>query len=660
MNFTIAGEALSLLLLALLAVAGTLAAAARRRARQLCASEEQYRLLFEANSQPMWVYDEETLRFLAVNAAAIQTYGYSREEFLDMTLLDVRPPEEVSKLLEHLQTAPVSLHQGGIWRHRTKDGRVLLVEIIGRSLVFNGRPAYLIGVTNVTDRVEAAEEIKRQRDRLQLQAELINHSNDAIITACDDRVITGWNAGAEKLYGWTAAEAVGCSPHQLLRTAPSVSAEIELVLRDKLRWEGELLHTRKDGRRVTVDSRQVLLRDAAGTVSGFLEINRDVTERKQLEEQLRQAQKLEGVGRLAGGVAHDFNNLMTIVTGYAGMALDDLPEGHALREPLQEIAKAATRATALTRQLLTFSRRQVRSAVNFDLNEAVIGMEKLLGRWTGEDVELVLALHPSAMVVHADRGHIEQVIMNLVINARDAMPNGGKVIVETSAAAVDAAFAASHLALRPGSYVKLTVTDTGHGMSPEVLEHCFEPFFTTKEVGRGTGLGLSTVYGIVRQSEGCIYVYSEPAVGSSFQIYLPAVAEAAQKTSRPAENTELRGCETILLVEDEDAVRKYVKETLERKGYRVLATADGRRALEIAGVRDRKIDLLLTDMVMPEMGGQELSDAFKILRPATPVLQMSGYADRQWQQSSENLLQKPFTPVVLLTRIRELLENPRA
>ncbi len=649
-----------LLLLALAALSGLLAIVARRRSHALRHSEEQYRMVFEANPQPMWVFDVASLRFLEVNTAAIEHYGYSRDEFLAMSILDIRPADDAEKVVADIHNPNSGLRHAGVWRHRVRDGRIILADVTGQSVTFNGRTARFTQATDVTLRERERQEMERQRDRLQRQAELIDLSNDAIVTATADRVITSWNVGAEKLYGWSKAEAVGKVLGSLLQTDPQVSTEFAATLREKLRWEGELVQRRRDGSTVTVDSRQVLQLDASGAPAGILEINRDITTHKQLEEQLRQSQKLDCIGQLAGGVAHDFNNLMTIVSGYAGMAMEDLPPVHPLRDSLQEIQEAATRATALTRQLLTFSRREMQSAANIDLNEVVLGMEKILRRCIGEDVVLTLSLDSVPATVHADRGHIEQVILNLAINARDAMPGGGNVLVEASKVYVDASYAEQHLSLKPGSYVLLAVNDTGTGMSAEVRRQCFEPFFTTKEAGKGTGLGLSTVYGIVKQSEGAIFVYSEPGCGSAFKIFLPFVDAGTTQTEIVEAPQLLSGTETILVVEDEDGLRKYVRETLERKGYTVMATGSGREALRIARAVEHTIDLLLTDMVMPEMGGGELAEAFVAARPRVPVLRMSGYSDRLWKEDGHfDFVQKPFTPAMLLSHVRRLLGNGR-
>ena len=399
--------------------------------------------------------------------------------------------------------------------------------------------------------------------------------------------------------------------------------------------------------------------DPQGRAVRLVGVTLDITERKRLEDQFRQAQKLESIGRLAGGVAHDFNNLLTVISGYGQMVLDGLGIHHPLREPMQEVAKAATRASDLTRQLLTFSRRQAGEPRNIDLNDLVGDIEKMLRRLIGEDIDLVLVLRPEAGLLRADGGQIEQVIMNLVVNARDAMPNGGKLVTETSRFNVDERFAQTHLSIRTGAHVMLAVSDTGTGMSDEVKAHVFEPFFTTKDPGKGTGLGLSTVYGIVKQNDGAIWIYSEPGRGSVFKMLFPAV-DGTPEAVREAPGEVVRsGQGTILLAEDEPDVRDLVHQILARRGYTVLQASNGREALELARRHPGKLDLLLADVVMPEMGGAELAETFAADYPGVPVLLMSGYTDRLFVQgeSPASYIQKPFTSAILLTRVQGLLQR---
>jgi two-component system cell cycle sensor histidine kinase/response regulator CckA len=392
----------------------------------------------------------------------------------------------------------------------------------------------------------------------------------------------------------------------------------------------------------------------------------DITEHRQLEEQFRQAQKMEAVGRLAGGVAHDFNNLLTAITGYSDLLLLDLDPQDVLRQDVAEIKRAALAAADLTRQLLAFSRRQVLAPRVINLNAVISGAQKLLGRLIGEDVKVETSLDSALASVRADPGQLEQVIMNLAVNARDAMPNGGLLTIETANVMVDAEFAPERPGPASGPHVVMAVSDTGIGMDEETKARIFEPFFTTKEVGKGTGLGLATVYGIVKQSDGFIWVYSEPGTGSTFKIYLPRVdepAESLESAERPARS--LHGTETIMVAEDTAAVRAVLRDVLERHGYTVVEAASGREALQLAGRRSGGIDLLVTDVVMPELSGRDLVRELRAAKPDLKVLYMSGYTDdavlRQGMlEPGAEFIQKPFRPDDLARRIRDLLDAPGA
>ena len=386
---------------------------------------------------------------------------------------------------------------------------------------------------------------------------------------------------------------------------------------------------------------------------------------RQSEEQLRQAQKMEAVGRLAGGVAHDFNNVLSVILGYGEMILDDLKSPAPLRADIEEICKAAQRAAGLTRQLLMFSRQQVFEPKVVDLSEVLANMEKMLQRILGEDVELVVVPPQSSDRVKVDPSNIEQVILNLVVNARDAMPTGGKLTIETANVVLDEEYALSHLPAKAGPHVMLAISDTGVGMDRETQARIFEPFFTTKALGKGTGLGLSTVFGIVQQSGGNTWVYSEPGKGTTFKVYLPRV-DAEVDVYRPTiPPTTLRGNETILLVEDEEQVRTIVQSILRRQGYRVVTAQNGVEALLLSEQHPEAIDLLLTDVVMPQMSGPELAKRLLATRPAMKVLCMSGYTDDSIVrhgvlESGVAFLQKPVTPASLARKIREILDGDRA
>ncbi len=392
----------------------------------------------------------------------------------------------------------------------------------------------------------------------------------------------------------------------------------------------------------------------------LLALVHDLSERRRLEDQLRQSQKMEAVGRLAGGVAHDFNNLLAVITGYCDLLLRKMaPEGDE-RADIEEIRNAADGASSLTRQLLAFSRRQVVEPRVLDLNDVVAKMERMLKRITGEDIELATHFAPQLPSIRADAGQMEQVLLNLVVNARDAMPTGGRLLIETDAVELDESYGRDHPAERPGKYVMLAVTDTGIGMDAQTQAHIFEPFFTTKEVGEGSGLGLATVYGIVKQSEGFIWVYSEVGTGTTFKVYLPQVDQKADAPVVAVEPTSLQGTEAILVVEDSPQLRSLMREVLEMHGYRVLDASTGRAALEVATQPGTHIDLLLTDVIMPGMNGRELADTLTAKQPGLKVVFASGYtADaltRYGVGTGSGYLQKPFSPKILASKVREILD----
>ena len=420
---------------------------------------------------------------------------------------------------------------------------------------------------------------------------------------------------------------------------------------------------RKDGGVAVVRLSGRAIRDS-GKITNYELYAEDVTERRTLEQQLRQSQKMEAVGRLAGGIAHDFNNLLMVISGYCEFLLEKVNGDPVLQNPAQEIANAAERATSLTRQLLAFSRKQMLTPKILDLNAVVTENARMLTRMIGEDVELVVVPGTELGAVKADPGQVEQVIMNLAVNARDAMPQGGKLTIETGNATLDEAFARLHAGARPGEYVKLAITDTGSGMDPETQTQIFEPFFTTKGP-KGTGLGLSTVYGIVKQSGGYIRVESEKGKGATFEVYLPRVTETGEiATAAPAilPSKAPQRTETILLVEDESNLRRLACQFLQTQGYRVLEAEDGAAAVQICAAHKGDIDLLLTDVIMPGMNGRELAKRVLSLRPTVKVLYMSGYTENTISHNGTldpgvNLLQKPFNLQALKERVREVLDS---
>jgi two-component system, cell cycle sensor histidine kinase and response regulator CckA len=430
-------------------------------------------------------------------------------------------------------------------------------------------------------------------------------------------------------------------------------------------WVGmtpvELEIVTRDGQRVMLDV-SLRLVCQKGKPVGVQGIARDITERKKLEDQLRQAQKMEAIGKLAGGVAHDFNNVLTAIIGHADLMLIEPIQGNGIMHSrVQAVKEAAERAAALTQQLLAFSRKQMLQPIVLDLNAVVVECAKMLRPLIGEHIKLAVVLDPAWGGVEADPGQIEQVIVNLVVNARDAMPQGGQLTIETSRADLDADYACQHASIRPGQYVLLAVSDTGSGMDAEVQSHIFEPFFTTKGQGKGTGLGLSTVYGIVKQSGGDITISSKLGEGTTFTIYLPYVEKRAANVVTSVWFSEIpSGSETILVVEDEEMVRQLACEALQRKGYTVLEAATGEKALQICQQNEGKIHLMLTDVVMPGMNGRELATRVALIRPETKVLYMSGYAEDAVVSdgvldSGLAFIQKPFALAALAQKVREVL-----
>jgi PAS domain S-box-containing protein len=422
----------------------------------------------------------------------------------------------------------------------------------------------------------------------------------------------------------------------------------------------EKRYLRQDGSTVWVQVSAALVLGPGGREPNqVITLVADITKAKRLELEFRQAQKMEAVGRLAGGVAHDFNNLLTVIGGYSHMLLTDDTAGDAAREPIRQIAEAADRASAITGQLLAFSRQRAAEPRNIDINSVVADLERMLKRLLGEDMELALSLEPASGQIRADRTQIEQVIMNLAVNARDAMPDGGRLVVETASVGVDEALASRHIGLTPGEHVLLTVSDNGCGMTTDVQAHLFEPFFTTKAPGKGTGLGLSTVYGIVQQHGGKILVFSEVGRGTTFKLFFPKIHAAGEpENAAPSPQATRVGTETVLLVEDNKGVREYVRVVLEQQGYNLLVAEDGAAALELACNHPGEISLLLTDVVMPLMRGPRLAGRLRELWPSLKVLYMSGYAELSREVDlgrGDAIIQKPFSPSAIAERVREIL-----
>jgi two-component system, cell cycle sensor histidine kinase and response regulator CckA len=632
-----------------------------KRARQaLRESEEQYRMLFQNNPLPMWVFERKTLRFLAVNEAAVRHYGYAREEFSRMTIRDIRPSKDIPRLLAEVANTQTGLQEMEVWRHCKKDGTIIDVEITGHDLNFQGADAELILAHDITDRLKGEERLRQSLERF---AKAFRSSPFGVtISSEGDGRYLDVNPAFLRIMGYELEEMVGRTVEELnvwadpqhralmieRLNSPQPTKPIEAVFR-----------TQSGGTRIVEVAAERIQLDDEPCV---LAITHDVTESKQLEQQFRQAQKMEAVGRLAGGIAHDFNNMMGVVIGYSEIAMERLESAHPAQKCLLEIRKAGERASTLTRQLLAFSRQQLLEPRTLNLNSVINNMSKMLLHMIGEDISLILRPTEPLGSVRADLGQIEQVVMNFAVNARDAMPKGGKIVIETANVDLDDNYVRQHQAVKSGRYIMLSFTDTGIGMNEATKARLFEPFFTTKEPGKGTGLGLSTVYGIVKQSGGYVWAYSEMGLGTTFKVYLPRVDQPAESLIKVTDERALpTGTETVLVVEDESALRDLAVSILETNGYTVLSADDSEIALAISKQYESKIDLLLTDVVMPGLTGPDLAVEIKAQRPELKVVYMSGYAGNMMLHQGVPgaelpLLTKPFSTRALLMKVRAVLD----
>lgn len=622
-------------------------------------SEERYRTLFEDNPSMYFMVDANGT-ISSVNRFGAEKLGYTIAELTEKSALDLFYGEEdkvaAARVLQQCLDYPNQLFHANL-RKVHKDGHVLWVNLTARAVSkMNGASVVLIVCEDITERKRAEQALAESHNLLNA---VVEGTEDAIyVKDLAGRYLMINTAGARFL-GKHVDEIIGKDDRDLF-----TSDTVENVLAsDRQVWatgEAQMFEetaTAADVTRTYLATKNVY-RDAQGKVIGLIGISRDITDLKRLEEQLRQAQKMEAVGRLAGGVAHDFNNILTVINGYSELIIRRLSEQDPNRKRLIEIQKAGERATNLTHQLLAFSRKQVLQPQVVNLNTLLAELFKLLQRLIGEDIELTFISDHALGLTKVDPGQFEQAIINLAVNARDAMPEGGELIIETHNTELDETYRELYPEVRPGRYDLVTVRDTGHGMDMATQSRIFEPFFTTKEVGKGTGLGLAMVYGFVKQSEGHIEVASELARGTTFKIYLPCVTENLPGLKSVASVQPIpNGAETVLLVEDERAVRGLTKSILQSSGYTVLEASNGEEALSLAQQHQGPIDILVTDLVMPRMSGRQLADQMVRDRPNLRLLFMSGYTDEATlHQSSVDFLQKPFDPTHLAHKVRQVLD----
>ncbi len=637
----------------------------KRGEEALRESEARKGAILESALDCIITFDHEG-RITEFNPAAERAFGYLRKAALGKEMVELIIPQSLREshrrglaLYNATSSGPTLGRRIELTAMRA-GGTEFPVEMAISRINVNGRPMFTAYIRDITERKHA----ERVTSEL---ASVVEFSNDAIVGKTLDGNIVSWNAGAERIYGYTAEEAIGRHVYMLI--PPDRLNELGQSLASVSRGESlvnfETLQVRKDGKRICVSLTESPIRNEAGKITGISSIARDITDNKRLEEQFLQSQKMEAVGRLAGGVAHDFNNILTAILGYSDLLLAQMNSTHPMHKGVSEIRRAGEFAATLTHQLLAFSRRQSLQLKLLDINEVVHSMEKMLKRLIGEDIQVITVLDSSAGRIKADAGQLEQVVLNLAVNARDAMPKGGVITIQTA----NATFLGDDLPqiaeLPIGPYVKLAISDTGSGMTDEVKKHLFEPFFTTKEQGKGTGLGLATCYGIVKQCGGHIAVESVPGQGTTFEIYFPC-SEA--DTESPAVRSTLAelpgGSETVLIVEDEVTVRRLAAHILRKLGYNVLEAEDAGKAREVVNLHNTgKIDLLLADVVLPNSeGGKQLADWLEERHEETKVLFTSGYVEESvfkhhGLEPGVAFLQKPFTPADLARRVREVIEG---
>ncbi len=620
-------------------------------------SEERYRRLFESARDGILILDAHTGVIVDVNPFMTRLLGYSYDDFCGKHLWEIGAFKDVTASKMAFDT----LQNNNYIRYdnlplKTTDGRIVEVEFVSNIYLVDHSKVIQCNIRDITKR----KQVEAERGRF-LSA--IEQAGEMIVITDPDGVIRYVNPAFEQVTGYTRDEVIGQNPRMLKsgRQPPDFYRNLWETISGGSTFKGRIINKRKDGVFFTEVATISPVRDHSGRIVNYVAVKSDITRHLQLEAQFQQAQKMESVGRLAGGVAHDSNNMLSVILGYTELALEKVDPSDPLHADLNEIYKAATRSTEITRQLLAFARKQTISPKVIDVNKTVEGMLKMIHRFIGEDIDLVWLPEEGLWPVKMDPAQVDQILANLCVNARDALSDVGKITIETHMATIDAEYCVYNAGFVPGDFVMLTVSDNGCGMNKEILDNIFEPFFTTKEVGRGTGLGLATVFGIVKQNNGFINVYSEPGKGTTFRIYLPRHAGEAEINREEDTDVILPSLgETVLLLEDEPAILKISHAILKRLGYKVLTANSAGDALRIAKTYKDTIHLLITDVVMPEMNGRDLSDQIHVLYPDIKTLFMSGYTSdvivhRGVLEAGVNFIQKPFSIKGLAAKVREAL-----
>ncbi len=618
-----------------------------------------FRLMFDPNPLPMWVYDHESLAFLAVNDSAVEKYGWSREEFLAMTVEDVLPPEDLPSFREYRELTEREISSGRNatipCMHQTRTGRLIDIESTWHVMPFGDRLGVL--VINV-DRSEQ----KLTEDKNCEQASLLDLAADAIIVRDLDHHILFWNQGAERLYGWSKAEAMGAKTTDLFTGDAAHFALAFKELLGRRMWSGELQQRRKDGSAVIVNSRWTLVSDADGLPKSVLVFSTDITETKKLESQFLRAQRLESIGTLASGIAHDLNNILSPILMSVGILRRGIKDPSSERM-LSIIEGSAERGAGIVKQVLTFARGVEGERVLLQPKHLISELSKIMAQTFPRNIDIQTQFPPELWTVLGDATQLHQVLLNLCVNARDAMPGGGTLTIAGENVDVDAHFASMNPGAQLGTHVAFRVSDTGSGMSAETMEKIFDPFFTTKEVGKGTGLGLATVIGIVKSHGGFLTLQSEIGVGTAFKVFIPASTDAAENRPVAAVETAPRGNgELILVVDDEAAIREALVGTLEANGYKAYTAEDGTDALALYHQRRGEIAAVITDIAMGQMDGVALSRALRKLNPAVRIIVSSGHFQKENTAILQGLgvkvlLDKPYSADKLLRALGTVLRG---